>query len=89
MTKYFTNQSINIIFFFNFSIWVFPHKHSRLPGQQVKGEAISLTSLYHLHSIHRHLDISWVITAESSPRHIVSSQAPTGILCFRAQVANH
>ena len=33
--------------------------------QQGKGEIISLTSLYHFHPPHRHLDISWVITADS------------------------
>ena len=34
----------------------------------------SLTPHYHFHPLHRHLDISWVITAESSPLHIASSR---------------
>ena len=50
-----------------FTIWFFFHDYSRFARQQDKGEAISLTPLYHSHSLHRHLDISLVITAESSP----------------------
>ena len=46
-----------------FSIWVFFHEHSRFAGQHEKGECISLTPLYHFHPLHRHLDISWAITA--------------------------
>ena len=63
-----------------FSIWVFFHEHLRFTGHQGKGEAISLTPLYHLHPLHRHLDISRAITAESSPPHIASSRARTGNL---------
>ena len=50
-----------------FSIWVFYHDHSRITGLQGKGEGISLTPRYHFHPLHRHLDISLTITAESSP----------------------
>ena len=50
-----------------FLIWVFYHKYSRFIGQQGKGEDISLTPLCHFHSVHRHLDISRMITAKSSP----------------------
>ena len=50
-----------------FSIWVFFHEHSRTTGLQGKGEGISLTPHYHFHPLHKHLDISWAITAESSP----------------------
>ena len=57
---------------FFFSIWVFFHEHSRFAGQQGKGEAISLTPLYHFHPLHRHLDISLAITAEISPLHIAT-----------------
>ena len=57
----------------------FFHENSRFTGQQEKGEVISLIPLYHFHPLHRHVDISRVITAESSPLHIG----------FRAQVANH
>ena len=47
-----------------------------------EGEAISLTPLYHCHPLHRHLDISRAITAESSPLHIASSRTGTGKLWF-------
>ena len=67
-----------------FSIWNFFQKHSRLTGQQGKMEAISLTTLYHFHRLHRHLDINWTITAESSPLHIASSRTQTWNLWFRS-----
>ena len=65
-----------------FSIGVFLHKHSRFTVQQRKGEAISLTPLYYFPHLHRHLDISWAITAESSPLHIASSRTRTGNFWF-------
>ena len=70
-------------------MWVFFHEHSRITGLQGKGEGISLTPHYHFHLLHRHLDISRAITAESSPLHIACSRARTGNLGFQAQVANH
>ena len=57
------------VFFFFFSIWVFFHGHSRFTGQQGKGEATSLTPLYHFDPLHRHLDISRAITAEFTSAH--------------------
>ena len=48
-------------------LFLFLHKDLRFTAQQGKGEVISLTPLYHIHSLQRHLDISWAITAESSP----------------------
>ena len=50
-----------------FSIWVFFHEHSQIIGLQGKGEGIFLTPHYHFHQLHRHLDISQAINAESSP----------------------
>ena len=50
-----------------FSICFFLHEHSRLTGQLGREEVISLTSPYHINPLHRHLDINWAITAESSP----------------------
>ena len=41
---------------------------------QGKGEGISLTPHYHFHPLHRQLDISRAITAESSPLHGFSHQ---------------
>ena len=67
-----------------FSIWIFFHEYSRLIGQQWNGEAISLSSLYHFHPLHRHLDISRTITAESSPLHITSSRTGTRKLLFQS-----
>ena len=78
-----------LLFFFFFSIGVFFHEHSRSTGQQGKGEGIYLTALYHFHPLHRHLDISRAITAESSPLRIAGSRTRTGTFGFRAQVANH
>ena len=65
-----------------FSLLVFFYKQSRITGQQGKGEGISLTPHCHFHPLHRHLDISREITAESSPLHIASSRTRTGNLCF-------
>ena len=71
-----------------FSIWVFYHDHSRITGLQGKGEGTSLTPHYHFHPLHKHLDISRAITAESSPLHIASSRGlEPGTFGFRAQVA--
>ena len=59
-----------------FLVWVSFHEQSRFTGQQGKGKAISLIPLYHIHPLRRHLNISWVITSESSPLHIASSLGP-------------
>ena len=72
-----------------FSIWVFFHEHLQITGLQVKGEGISLTPHYPFHPLHRHLDISRTIIAESSPLRIASSRLEPGTFGFRAQVANH
>ena len=47
-----------------------------------KGKGISLTPHYHFQPLHRHLDISWAITAESSPLHKASSRSRTRNLWF-------
>ena len=41
-------------------------------GPQGKREDISLTNNFHFHPLHRHFDVSQVITAENSPLHIAS-----------------
>ena len=69
-------------FFFFFSIWVFLHERSLFTGQQGKGEGIFLTPLNHFHPLHRHLDISQAITAESSSLHIACNQTRTGNVWF-------
>ena len=63
---------------FFFYLGCFFHNH-RTAGE---GGGISLTPHYRFHPLHRHLDISQAITAESSPLHIASSWTPTGNLCF-------
>ena len=47
-----------------------------------KGKAISLTSLYYFHQLHRHFGISWVITE-------LGTGLELGTFSFWAQVANH
>ena len=47
-----------------FSIWIFFYDHSQFTGLQGKGEGISLTSHYHFHPLHSHLDISRAISRE-------------------------
>ena len=79
----------SLYFFFIFSIWLFFHEHSRITGLQGKGKGISLTPYYHFHPLHRHLDISRAITAESSPLHIGSSRTRTGNLWFPSASPNH
>ena len=49
-----------------FSIWIFFHNHSWTTELQGKDEGVSLNPHYHFHLLHRHLDISRVITAETS-----------------------
>ena len=88
-----TNSIENLCFFVFafvfFTISVFFHEHSRITGLQGKGECISLTPHYHFQPLHRHLNISRAITAESSPLHIVSSRTRTVTFGSQAQVANH
>ena len=65
-----------------FSIWLFFPEYSQFTGQQVKRGAISLYRFYHFHLLHRHLDISWVIAAQSSPLGITGSWNQTWNLWY-------
>ena len=65
--------------------WVFFHEHSLFTEQQGKGEAISLIPLYHFYPLHRHLDISRAITAESSSLQISTNRTRTGSLWFKSE----
>ena len=56
---------IYIYIYFFFFYLDFLSQTFTFTGQQGKLKAISLTPLYHFHPLHRHSDISWVITAES------------------------
>ena len=75
-------DQFKVVLFLFFSIGIFFHDHSRITGLQGKGEGISVIPHYHFHPLHRHLYISWAITAESSPLHIGSSWTRTGNLWF-------
>ena len=61
----------------------FFHEHSRFKGQQEKGEATSLTTLYNFHPLHRHLDFRRVDGFEPGTLSFRET------LVFRVQVANH
>ena len=76
-------------FFTYFSVWVFFHKYSQITGLWGKGEDISLTSHYYFQLLYRHLDISWAISAESSPPCIANSWIQLGTFGSWVQVANH
>ena len=52
------------MFFFFLSGFSFTNIHDSHTGQQGKREAISLSPLYHFHLLHKHLEISWAITAD-------------------------
>ena len=71
-----------------FSVWVFFHEHSLFTGQQGGGGGYFFNPLYHFHLLHRHFDISRVITAESSPLHVAAG-LELETFGFWAQVANH
>ena len=78
-TKERTFTIYSILFFLSGFSFTNDHDSQRQPG---KGKAISLISLYHFYPLHRHLDISRAITAESSPLYIVVSRTPTASLWF-------
>ena len=52
--------------------------HLRVAGQQRKGTPI-LTPLCLFHSLHKYLDVSQAITAESSPLHLATDLTPSTI----------
>ena len=64
----------NLLFF---SIWFFFHEYSQFIGQQLKGEAISFHPFNHFPLLYRHLDVIWVIAAESSPLRKAGSRNQT------------
>ena len=62
----------------------FFHEYSRFTEQQGKGEAIYLQLFFYFHSLHRHLDISWVIAAEVTSAHkwqLESNREPLIFYC--------
>ena len=88
-------RSLKHFIWFDFMTVIFKKKHQcfffvylgflsrTFTNHRTAGEGgISLTPPYHFHPLHRHLDISRAITAESSPLHIASSRTQTGNSCF-------
>ena len=73
----------SIYSFISFNVYPQDRKNNkRITGLWGKGEDIFLTPHYHFHTLHRHLDISRAITAESSPLYIGSRRTGTGKLLF-------
>ena len=73
----------SLSFLNNISFYLgFFHVQSRFTEQQKKQESISLTIFYNFHLLHIYLEISRVITSESLPLHIASTQTRTLILWF-------
>ena len=62
-------------FIFFLSGFSFANIHESLDSRGKKG--YFLAPLNHFHPLHRHINISWVITGESSPRHIASGLTQT------------
>ena len=71
--------------FFCFFLSAFSFTTIHEPGKRVD---ISWTPYYYFYPLHRYIDISQAITAESSPLQITSDRTHTGSLVIRAQVAN-
>ena len=71
-------EDVFFLFCFVFLSEIFFDDHSRITGLQGKREGIFWTPHYHFAPLHKHLDTSWTITAESSSLHIPSSWTWTG-----------
>ena len=68
----------NVLHFFFLSVFFFTDIHNSQDSRRKgEGEAIFLTPLYHFHLLPRHIDIRWVINAESSPIPIANNQTRT------------
>ena len=66
-----------------FSIWVFFHEHSH--DSSGRGRRLSLILLYRFHPFYRHLDISRVISTESSLLYVASHQTQTRNIWFPSE----
>ena len=82
----FDHQEALIFFSFWLGFLSQPFMDHRTAGE---GGGHFYNSSLPLHLLHRYLDISRAITAESSPLHITGSRARTGSFGFREQVANY
>ena len=68
------NKKVSIVFFF-LSGFFFKNVHEPQDSKS-RETAFFLTPHYHFHPLHRHLDMSQEVTAESSPLHMGSSRVP-------------
>ena len=82
-TKYLRRTLVVVVVVLCFFYLGLIHEHSQITKLQGKGEGISLTPHYHVRPPDRQLEISWEITAESSPLHIASSWTRTENLFFK------
>ena len=74
---------LTVRFFFVFFFYLgFLSRTFTIHGTAGKGEGIYLLPVYHFHPLHRHLDITRAITAESSPLHIAYST----LACYYAKI---
>ena len=72
---------VHIMFCFFFYLG-FLSRTFTIHGAAGEGGGYLLTPVYHFHPLHRHLDISRAIAAESSPLHIAGSRTRTRNLWF-------
>ena len=73
------SQVFRISFFYLGFLSQITFMNHRTAGE---GGGHTLTPHYHFHPLHRHLDISWVITAESSPLDIEVNWKPLVSYCI-------
>ena len=76
------NNVLFFFFFFCFFYLAFLSRIFKIHRTAGEWEAISLYPFYHLHQLYRHLDISRVITAESSLLRIAGSPYQIWSLCY-------
>ena len=69
--------SDTLIFFISFFFFVFLSRKFMIHMTAGGGEGYFSKSSFSLHPLYRHLDISRMINAESSPLHITSSRTRT------------
>ena len=86
--RYFIRCNVNFpffsvnIFFLSGSFFMNICCNSRDSRGRWEEGCISLTPFFHVHPIHRHLDVSWVVIAVSSPLHIDNSRNRSRNLWF-------
>ena len=82
MEEQMNDYFVNLFFLFYLAFILSQSFTNQRTAGEGWGHFLNLTLHYHFHALHRHLDISQAITAESSPLHIGSSRTRTGNLWF-------